>query len=121
MAPGLARLAATVGLILLLRDPVAYVTLYAAFGFSWSAMQYVHHFGTVRDVKNGARNLRLFAPIDAIWLNHNWHLTHHRHPTMPWPHLPALAREEQRRFELLIAHWDVPLNHIDLDARKPGR
>jgi hypothetical protein len=32
-----------------------------------------------------------------------------------------LAREEQRRFELLIAHWDVPLNHLDLDTRKPSR
>ena len=31
------------------------------------------------------------------------------------------AREEQRRFELLIAHWDVPLNRIDLDSRKPAR
>jgi hypothetical protein len=32
-----------------------------------------------------------------------------------------LAREEQRRFELLAAHWDVPLNRLDLDARKPSR
>ena len=29
--------------------------------------------------------------------------------------------EEQRRFELLVAHWDVPLNRIDLDTRKPSR
>jgi hypothetical protein len=38
-----------------------------------------------------------------------------------YPDRAKLAREEQRRFELLIAHWDVPLNRIDLDARKPSR
>ena len=31
------------------------------------------------------------------------------------------AKEEQRRFEILLAHWDVPLNRLDLDARKPSR
>ena len=33
----------------------------------------------------------------------------------------ALRKEEQRRFEILDAHWDVPLNEVDLDARKPSR
>lgn len=71
-----------------------YAILYCTFGFTWSAMQYVHHFGTERDVRNGARNLWLWTPLDYLWLNHNWHLTHHRHPTVPWPYLPRLAREE---------------------------
>ena len=92
-----AAIALQVSIALLMRDAIAYATLYAAFGFSWSAMQYVHHFGTERDVRNGARNLRLLGPIDAIWLNHNWHLTHHRHPTVPWPELPRLAAEEQQK------------------------
>jgi hypothetical protein len=30
-------------------------------------------------------------------------------------------REEQRRFEILAAHWDVPLNRVDFDTRKPAR
>ncbi len=38
-----------------------------------------------------------------------------------YPDRAKLQREEQRRFELLVAHWDVPLNHIDLDTRKPSR
>ena len=38
-----------------------------------------------------------------------------------YPDRAKLAREEQRRFELLLAHWDVPLNHLDLDSRKPSR
>ena len=29
-----------------------------------------------------------------------------------------LAREEQRRFEILDAHWDVPLNELDLETKK---
>jgi hypothetical protein len=38
-----------------------------------------------------------------------------------FPDRAKLQREEQRRFELLIAHWDVPLNRIDLGTRKPSR
>ena len=38
-----------------------------------------------------------------------------------YPDRARLQREEQRRFELLVAHWDVPLNHINLDTRKPSR
>jgi fatty acid desaturase len=79
---------------------VNYAVMYAGFGFSWSAMQYVHHFGTVRHVLEGARNLWIWGPIDLIWLNHNWHLTHHKHPTVPWIHLPELGSAEnpQRAF-----------------------
>ena len=35
--------------------------------------------------------------------------------------LATFRKEEQRRFEILDAHWDVPLNELDLDARKPSR
>jgi fatty acid desaturase len=79
-----------------LRIPLLnYAIMYFGFGFTWSAMQYVHHYGTERHVTRGARNLRLFEPIDRLWLNHNWHLAHHEHPTVPWIHLPALGAAEQ--------------------------
>jgi fatty acid desaturase len=65
--------------------------MYFGFGFTWSAMQYVHHYGTERHVTRGARNLRLWGPIDRLWLNHNWHLVHHEHPTVPWIHLPVMG------------------------------
>ena len=67
-----------------------YAAVLFGFGFVWSAMQYVHHFGTARDVLRGARNLRTWTLLDALWLNHNWHLRHHLHPTVPWVHLPFL-------------------------------
>lgn len=35
-----------------------------------------------------------------------------------FPDQAAYQKEEQRRFEILEAHWDVPLNGIDLDQRK---
>lgn len=38
-----------------------------------------------------------------------------------YPDRARFAREEQRRFEILTAHWDVPLNRIDFEARKPTR
>ena len=38
-----------------------------------------------------------------------------------YPDQVTFRKEEQRRFEILDAHWDVPLNEIDLDARKPTR
>jgi hypothetical protein len=35
-----------------------------------------------------------------------------------YPDAATFAREEQRRFEILDAHWDVPLNELDLDTKK---
>ena len=34
-----------------------------------------------------------------------------------FPDQATFQREEQRRFEILVAHWDVPLNRVDLDTR----
>jgi hypothetical protein len=35
-----------------------------------------------------------------------------------FPDQATFRKEEQRRFELLDAHWDVPLNELDLDSRQ---
>jgi len=37
-----------------------------------------------------------------------------------YPDLATFHAEERRRFEILVAHWDVPLNEVDLDARLPS-
>jgi fatty acid desaturase len=84
---------------------LTYFLVYFGFGFSWSAMQYVHHFGTERHVLRGTRNLWLWAPIDALWLHHNWHLTHHQQPTVPWIYLPRLGREQDPQRDFLIPHY----------------
>lgn len=98
---GFAAIALHTSIVWGLRIPLwNYLAMYGSFGFMWSAMQYVHHYRTERHVTRGARNLFLFAPIDAMWLNHNWHRVHHEHPTIPWIHLPQLGRAEspQRGF-----------------------
>jgi len=35
-----------------------------------------------------------------------------------YPDQAKFQKEEQRRFEILDAHWDVPLNEVDLEARR---
>jgi hypothetical protein len=35
-----------------------------------------------------------------------------------YPDQATFRKEEQRRFAILDAHWDVPLNELDLDSRK---
>ena len=102
----LAVIAVHVAIVLGLGVPLLpYAVMYAGFGFSWSAMQYVHHYGTERHVLKGARNLWIWGPLDALWLNHNWHLTHHRHPTIPWPHLPRIGRAEDPARGFLPTHY----------------
>jgi len=34
-----------------------------------------------------------------------------------WPDQETYLREEQRRFEILDAHWDLPIKTVDLDAK----
>jgi len=89
-------LALHTSVLLALHIPILnYALMYFGFGFTWSAMQYVHHYGTERHVTRGARNLRVWEPVDRLWLNHNWHLAHHEHPTVPWVYLPVLGRAAQ--------------------------
>lgn len=73
------------------RIPVLrYLALPCAFGFLWSTLQYIHHFGAVRDVQKGAWNVRTWQIFDWVWLNHHWHLNHHLYPTVSWIYLPGL-------------------------------
>jgi fatty acid desaturase len=94
------------GMIWFWHIPLAhYFAVMFGFGFIWSAMQYAHHFGTVRDVAKGARNLRTFRLLDLVWLNHNWHLNHHMRPTVPWVYLPLLSAQNEHRASLLTAYF----------------
>lgn len=98
----------------------------AGFGILWSAMQYVHHFGTNRDVVKGAVNLRTFRLLDWIWLNHNWHLHHHLSPTVPWLYLPRMTAEDATSpGSLLLAYfrmWRGPrLTHEHVENRYAGK
>jgi fatty acid desaturase len=104
----------------------SYAAVYLGFGLSWSAMQYVHHFGTERDVVDGARNLWLLGPIDLVWLHHNWHRTHHQQPTVPWIYLPELSRNQNATRQFLLWHylrmWRGPrYTDVHVENRYAGR
>lgn len=91
------------GLILSLGVPwQRYLFMYFGFGLMWSSLQYVHHYGAERNVLTGARNLHLFRLLDRLWLNHNLHLTHHVHPTIPWVYLPDVAAAENSETKPLL-------------------
>ncbi len=102
-----------------------YLAVLFGFGFLWSAMQYAHHFGTTRDVLRGARNLKTLKPVDLLWLNHNWHLNHHMHPTVPWIHLPRISKDGSNRGSLVWAYlrmWQGPrFNSERVENRFAGR
>ena len=88
-----------------------YLAVMFGFGFVWSAMQYAHHYGTVREVQKGAMNLKTFGVLDRVWLNHNWHLNHHMSPTVPWVFLPTLSEPNESRGSLVKAYlreWRGP-------------
>jgi fatty acid desaturase len=92
---------------------IGYAMMYAAFGVSWSTLQYVHHYATSRDVLRGAKNLRYGPLLDHLWLNHGWHLTHHLHPTVSWLHLEQVAGDHEPRTESLgnayLRMWRGPI------------
>jgi fatty acid desaturase len=59
-----------------------------AFALHWSALQYVDHAWSPRDIINGAWNLKVTPLARALALNYHYHLAHHRMPMLPWIHLP---------------------------------
>jgi fatty acid desaturase len=65
--------------------------LYLVAGSFWSSQQFIYHVGTPRHLVEGSRNLRMWAPIQWLYLHYNFHLTHHRQPHTPWVWLPAVT------------------------------
>lgn len=61
------------------------------FALHWSALQYVDHAWSARDVRDGAWDLRVSSPARWIALNYHLHRAHHNSPEEPWTRLPALA------------------------------
>ena len=66
---------------------------YAAFGFSWASQQYIYHVRTPRHAVLGAHDLKLWKPMELLYLHFNYHLTHHLAEWVPWNHLPSIAAQ----------------------------
>jgi fatty acid desaturase len=73
-------------------DWVTWLACYWAFALNWSSLQYTDHAWSPRDVREGAWNLRFWPVTQAIFLNYNLHLAHHRQPDIPWNLLPRVVR-----------------------------
>jgi fatty acid desaturase len=88
----------------------AVLACYGAFAFSWSSQQYIYHVRTPRHLVEGAFNLRLARPLELLYLNFNYHLTHHRAVSVPWIHLRRATREAPTRGYLVtyLRLWGPP-------------
>lgn len=89
----------------------AVAACYAAFAVLWASQQYVYHVRTPLHVVEGSFDLRMSRPMQAWFLNFNYHLTHHRAVHVPWIHLPAVAEEPPWR----------PYGRTWLDSWRPPR
>jgi fatty acid desaturase len=70
---------------------------YAAFAVQWSALQYADHAFSQFDTIEGAWDLRVHPWVQALFLNYHLHLAHHRHPAIPWIHLPRYVDASRER------------------------
>jgi fatty acid desaturase len=68
--------------------PLAWCACYGAFALNWGAHQYATHAWSVREIRDGAWNLRVHPLLGLLQLNTYDHLVHHRQPRLPWHHLP---------------------------------
>lgn len=83
---------------------------YAVFGFSWASQQYIYHVRTPRHAVLGAMDLKLWRPLRWLYLNFNYHLTHHLAMWVPWNYLPSIASHEPRRgyLDTYVHLWQPP-------------
>ncbi len=70
---------------------IGWAICYFMFAVNWGALQYADHAFSVRDIKDGAWNLRVSTPVRWVFLNYHCHLAHHQNPQVPWYHLPLLV------------------------------
>ena len=84
---------------------------YGAFALNWCSLQYTDHAWSPRDVRDGAWNLRVNPVVRALFLNYHHHRAHHRHPKVPWLHLPRYVDDGEARpsfLGLYLSLWKGP-------------
>jgi fatty acid desaturase len=88
-----------------------WLACYAAFALNWSSLQYADHAWSVRDVHDGAWNLRVSRVVQYLFLNYHHHRAHHQHPSVPWLHLPKyvdFAEERPSFLRIYLQMWRGP-------------
>ncbi len=82
-------------------------------GFFYSQFRYIYHYGTHFDAIEGAYDLSAPTWLSRLMLNSTYHLTHHRHPHVPWSSLPQLARESDHKpgfVTMIFRQWKGPIS-----------
>jgi fatty acid desaturase len=80
------------------------------FAFVWASQQYLYHVHTPRHAVLGALDLKLWRPLELLYLFFNYHLTHHVAAWVPWIYLPKIAGEQPTRGYLTtyLEQWRPP-------------
>lgn len=94
---------------------------YAGFAIAWSGLQYADHAYSVRDIRNGAWNLKVSKLTQYFYLNYHHHLAHHQHPHVPWLHLAKFVDFEAERpsfWKIYLKMWKGPI-YMKEDGPKP--
>jgi len=71
--------------------------MFAMAGINWSTRQYIGHAYSVREIIDGAWNLRHNSVMSRILLHGEWDLAHHKYPDVPWSHLPDMPVDDRER------------------------
>jgi fatty acid desaturase len=101
--------------------PTSWALCYGAFALNWCALQYTDHAWTARDIRNGASNLRVNRIVQYVFLNYHHHLAHHRHPRVPWLHLPRFVDWEAPRPGFLRTYLSLWLGPRPTREPAPAR
>ncbi len=99
------------GASMLLHLKLSHLALcYGAFAFCWASQQCIYHVRTPRHVVLGAVDLHLWRPFELLYVNFNYHLTHHVAAWVPWIYLPEVAVERPTRSYMTtyLDQWRPP-------------
>ena len=78
----------------------SWLLCYWSFAVLWGSLQYADHAWSIRDIRNGAWNLKVNSVIHWVFLHYHHHLAHHQHPYIPWIHLHKFVNETDETEQL---------------------
>jgi len=95
------------------------LAMYGMAGINWSTRQYIAHAFSERDVIDGAFNLRHNWLMSKILLNGEWDLNHHRHPDVPWTHLPRVPIDDRERPSYIKQYFRMWMGPVEVTEPEP--
>ena len=90
---------------------LSWLLCYWSFAVMWGSLQYADHAWSVRDIRQGAWNLKVNKFIHWVFLHYHHHLAHHQHPYVPWLHLHKFVDSEKEKpshVSIWLKMWKGP-------------